>query len=352
MKVPYVDIKARYRHVNVKLVQAAAEVISSGRFIGGEAVSQLENKMAVRFGGQGGVGVASGTDALILSLQALGVSPSDEVIVPAVSFFSTAGAVLRIGAVPVVVDVLPGMPVIDPLKVKQAITKKTRAIVPVHLFGHFAELPDFGIPIVDDAAQAVGGRPPRFQGEFAAISFYPTKVLGAIGDGGMIIGRDAESIQRARRLANHGMSEPHVHEMIMGHAGTNSRLDAVQAAMLNVLSDRLDEVLQIRYRLAMRYNNAFPQLAMPLSSGTPVGVYTIRHVQRDRLRALLADRGVGTSVYYPMSLAAQKCIPKRFPTPNADRFCQEALALPCYEGIEDEQVEWVIHSLKDALEQL
>ena len=152
MKVPYVDMKERYRHTMDNLVEAAKEVIHSGRFIGGAPVENFEQKIAEMFNAGHAVGVASGTDALILSLQAIGVQPADEVIVPAVSFFSTVGAVLRIGAVPVVVDVLPNRPVIDPMAVEQAITPKTRAIIPVHLFGHFARLPDFGIPILDDSA--------------------------------------------------------------------------------------------------------------------------------------------------------------------------------------------------------
>ena len=352
MKVPYIDLTVRYENYHQELITSISDVIVSGRFIGGKKVDEIEQKIAALFGGATGIGVASGTDALTLSLQALNVQVGDEVIIPAVSFFATAGAVMRIGAIPVVVDVLSELPIIDSNAIQNAITPKTAAIIPVHLFGGFAEIPDFGIPIIDDSAQAVGGSPPRFQGELAVVSFYPTKVLGAFGDGGMVIAKTQELGGYVRKLANHGMTEPHLHHKICGHVGINSRLDSIQATILLCMLKRMEKGLRFRQQIAQKYDEAFPQLCLPKDSGTPIGVYIIRHPKRDDLSKVLHKLGVGTSIYYPRSLATQPCVPRRFATPNAEIFCRESLALPCYEGMSEEQVNWVIKSLLLALERL
>ena len=333
---------------------AVQEVLRSGRYIGGPVVSRCEAALAALLGRAHGVGVPGGTVALTQAMQALGVGtrPDDEVIVPAVTFFATAGAVLRAGAIPVVADVLPDRPLLDPDAVRALRTPRTRLIVPVHLFGDAAPHPgDLGVPVLDDAAQAVGAAPPVGQGCAAAVSFYPTKILGAAGDGGMVVTDDADLAARVRALGFHGMGAPHVHHRTAGHMGGNSRLDAVQAAVLLAQVDDLPRRIAARRAIAARYDAVLGALALPRDPGSPVSIYTLRHPERDRLAARLQDRGVQTALYYPRDLTQQPALEgcPRGPTPNAARFCAEALALPCYEGLPDAHVDHVIACLLECL---
>lgn len=349
MKVPFLDIQARYQHKIPAIISTIESTICAGRFVGGPAVSRFEQKMAELFGAEYAIGVANGTDALSLSLKALDVQPGDEVIIPAVSFFATAGAVLRIGAKAVIVDVQPDRPLIDPQAVKEAITEKSKAVIPVHLFGDRVELPELSIPIVDDSAQAVGAQPPAFHGVMAGVSFYPSKILGAFGDGGMVICQDQELAMKIRTLANHGQISPHYHQKIGSHFGINSRLDAIQAEILLLFLEELPRIISDRKAIMKRYQNAFGSLAVPKSEGAVPSLYVIRHPRRDIFQQRLAERGIGSQIYYPYSLAQQPCLERRFPTPYADAFCAEALALPCYEGMSDIQVEMVIDAILDVL---
>lgn len=352
MEVAYLDMSARYARVADRIEPAVAAVMRSGRYIGGPVVADCEAAIATRMGWTHGVGAASGTAAITRLLRAFGLRDGQEVIVPAVTFFSTAGAVLRAGGVPVIVDVLPDRPLLDPAAVRAARTPRTAAVMPVHLFGDTAPHPGIdGLAVLDDAAQAVGAHPPPGHGVAAAISFYPTKILGALGDGGMILTDDPDLAERARALGFHGMVGPHLHARTGPHMGGNCRLDAVQAAALVAQLDDLPVRVGRRQAIAARYDAIVGALAPPRDAGSPVSVYCLRHPDRDRLRTRLAARGVSTTVYYPRPLGAQPALVDcpRQPTPNADAFCATALALPCHEALTDAQVDHVVDALRECL---
>lgn len=342
------DLAARHRRAADRVEAAVLGVLRSGHYVGGPLVARLEAEVSALFGRRYAVGVGSGTDALVLALRALGVGPGDEVVVPAVTFFATAGAVLVLGARPVVVDVLPDRPLMDPDAARRAVGRRTRAVVPVHLFGAAAPHPDVPVPVLDDAAQAAGGTPPRGQGEAVALSFYPTKVLGGAGEGGMVLTDDAGLAERVRRLGNHGLAGPHLHERVGGAVGINSRLDAIQAAVLLEGVKDLAARVARRRAIAERYDAAFGDLAVPRDPGSPVSAYVIRHPRRDALAGALAARGIDSAVYYPRPLGAQPALGRSAPAPNAERFCREALALPCHAAMDDEAVAAVIAAVREA----
>ncbi|MEL6346116.1 MAG: DegT/DnrJ/EryC1/StrS family aminotransferase [Myxococcota bacterium] len=326
-----------------------SDVMRSGRYIGGPVVERCEAAVAGLMGRAHGVGASSGTAAITRLLQARGVRSGQEIIVPAVTFFSTAGAILRAGAVPVIADVLADRPLLDPDAVRSVRTPRTVAVMPVHLFGDRAPHPDIdGLPVLDDAAQAVGATPPPTHGAAAAISFYPTKILGAIGDGGMILTDDPDLAARSRALGFHGIVGPHLHEQTAGHMGGNCRLDAIQAAAILAQLDDLPIRIRRRQAIARRYDAIAGEMALPRDPGSPVSVYVLRHPDRDRARAQLSDAGVQTAVYYPRPLSAQPALADcpRGPTPNAQAFCAQALALPCHEALTDDQVDAVMDALR------
>jgi dTDP-4-amino-4,6-dideoxygalactose transaminase len=337
VRVPFQDLGAVHARTAEKAEAAVLEVLRSGQYVGGPRVAALEEAVAARMGRAYGVAVSCGTEALVLSLWAAGVRPGDEVIIPAVSFFATLGAVIHAGAVPVVVDVLPDRPLIDPALVK--VTARTRAIVPVHLFGDVAP-PVSGAPVVDDAAQAIGI---RTTGAFAALSFYPTKVLAGAGEGGMILVDDPAHRDALRLLRNHGMARAHEAERVDGVVGKNARMDAIQAAVLLARLDDLDAAIAARRAIAARYDAAFGALAVPRSAESPVSSYVIRHPARDKLRAGLAVHGVESQIYYPRTLAQFVGVK----APNAERFCAECLALPCHQALAPEQVDLVIAAVAE-----
>lgn len=342
------DPGARHREVADAVESRVLEVLRSGRWVGGPVVTEAEAEAARAFGRAGAVGVNSGTDALMLALQAVGVRPGDEVIVPALTFFATAGAVCGVGAVPVVVDVGDDG-CIDPDAARAARTPRTRALVTVHLFGTMAAAPDLGVPVVDDAAQAVGGLPPRARGALTAISTYPTKTWGAAGDGGFVIGDDPELLGRVRRLANHGMDGvPHHHPSVEGVVGRNTRLDAVQAAVLLGHAPRVPDRVARRRAIAARYDAALPPLLRPLprDEGSPVHQYAVLAADRDRVRSALAELGIETAIYYPTPLHLQPALAARAARcPVAERLCGELLAVPVHEGLDDADVGRVVDAL-------
>lgn len=353
-EVPFLDMAARAAPTAPAVEAAVLAVLRTGRYIGGPPVARCEARIAALLGRAHGVGVPSGTAALSQILQALGIGlrPDDEVIVPAVTFFSTAGAVLRAGATPVLADVLPDRPLLDPDAARALLTRRTRLVLPVHLFGDMAPHPsDLGVPVVDDAAQAVGAAPPVGQGLAAAVSFYPTKILGAVGDGGMVVTDDPDLAQRVRDLGFHGMTEPHLHHRTAGHMGGNSRLDAVQAAAILAQVDDLPRRIAARRAIAARYDAVLDELALRRDPGSPVSIYTLRHPQREALAQRLRQRGVQTALYYPCDLSQQPALQgcPRGATPHAARFCAEALALPCHEGMPDAHIDHVVASLKECL---
>ncbi len=351
--IPLVDVAGRHARVAAEVERRVAAVLASGRWVGGPEVAACEAAVAHLAGRAHGVGVASGTDAEGGEGQGQGVGPGDEVIVPAVSFFATAGAVVRLGARPVIADVLDDRPLMDPDAARALVGPRTRAVVPVHLFGAAAPEPDLGLPVVDDAAQAAGSEPFPGRGAAAALSFYPTKVLGGAGDGGMVVTDDPALARRVRALGHHGAAGPHLHERVAGHVGGNSRLDAVQAAVVLAHLADLPARLARRRAIAAAYRAALGDLCLPASPGSNEAVFCLRHPERDRLADALARRGVATAVYYPRPLTEQPALAGLLradqpPAPRAARFCAEALAIPCHVGMSDADVVRVIEAVREA----
>lgn len=350
-----VDLAGRHAAVREELEAGVREVLRSGRFIGGPVVERCEQEVAGLLGRRFGVGAGSGTDALWLALAAAGIGPGDEVIVPALSFFATVESVLLCGATPVIVDVRADRPLLCPDALERATGPRVRAVVPVHLFGDIAEvdeagLRERGVVVVADGAQVVGAMPPPAQGLVLATSFYPTKVLGAVGDGGLVATDDPELAARARRLGSHGMVRDHVHERVSGHIGRNSRLDAVQAAALRAQLPALPARLERRRAIAERLAQVLGGRALPRDPGSPVSVFVLRHPRRDELAQALRERGVHSAVYYPAPMGAQAAARpgcRVEPAPQAERFCREALAIPCHEGLQDEEVEYLCATLAE-----
>ena len=345
--VRIVDLAQRHREVAPEVEAAVLQVLRSGRYVGGPTVAEAERVAAQWFGRRRAVGVNSGTDALMLALQAVGVGPGDEVIVPALTFFATAGAVGALGATPVVVDVSEDG-CMDPDRALAAVTSNTRAVIPVHLFGSLCPLPNVDLPVVDDAAQAIGGAPPRSVGVLSAVSCYPTKIWGAAGDGGFVVGDDPELLDRVRRLANHGMTEsPHLHEKIGAFIGRNSRLDAVQAAILVAHATRLSARLERRRAIAARFDAELSCAPFPRGAGSPVQVYAVCVRERELAIERLREAHIEAAVYYPRSLSQQPALrPNTFETPVADRLCTQLLTLPCHAGMDDQAVDRVVSAMR------
>jgi UDP-2-acetamido-2-deoxy-ribo-hexuluronate aminotransferase len=350
--IALVDLPSRHARTAETTERAVAEVMRSGHYIGGPVVERVEGALAALHGRAHAVGVASGTDALILGLLALGVTPGDQVLVPAVSFFATAGAVLSVGAVPVVVDVLRDRPLAD--WAAAPVGRQARAVIPVHLFGDRAPEPALGLPVLDDAAQAIGRSLPGGEGRLAAMSFYPTKVLGAAGDGGAVLTDDAALADRVRALGHHGHRPDGGFARVEGATGRNSRLGAVQAAVLDAALPDLPARLARRRAIAATYDAEIGGGAcvdtVPRDAESPVSVFCVRHPHRDRLAEQLAAAGVQTRVYYPRPLSHEPALAHlpRVATPNADRFCNEALALPCHVSMTDDDVARVVDAIRSA----
>lgn len=348
--VRMVDLAARHAGVAAAVEQAVLDVLRSGRWVGGPEVEACEAEVATLFGRRHGVGVNSGTDALLLALKALGVGPGDEVIVPALSFFATAEAVLLAGATPVVVDVCEARPLMDPVAAGAAWSSRTRAAIPVHLFGMACPDPGLPVPLVEDSAQAAGQEPPPRLGTLTAVSFYPTKTLCAAGDGGLLATDDPDLARAVRRLAGHGAVEgtAHLHERVAGHPGTNSRLDAVQAAVVRRHLADLPRRVQRRREVAARYDAALPPgaRAVPRDPGDPLHHHVLRSRHRDALAAHLRAWGIETAVYYPRPLSAQPAVGGTGPLPRAEAWCREILSLPCHEALTDHDVLRVVQALE------
>jgi len=344
-----VDLAWRHRDAASDVEPRVLEVLRTGRYVGGPFVDEVERTAATWFGRAGAVGVNSGTDALTLALQAVGVRPGDEVIVPALPFFATAVAVRALGAEPVVVDVgADGC--LDPEAACAAVTGRTRTVVPVHLFGTLARAPECGVPVVDDAAQAVGGTPPRSLGTLTAVSAYPTKTWGGAGDGGFVLGDDPDALERVRLLANHGHTEDGFTEPA-GQPARNSRLDALQAAVLLGHAPHLAARVARRRALAARYDAALPPgvSALPRDPGSPVHHYVALVPDRDRVAAALCARGVESRVYYPRPLHEEPALARAAHTPVADDLCRRVLALPVHAGLSDEDADVVLEALHAAV---
>ena len=364
--ISVVDLTRQHAALRPALLAAMARVLDSSRFILGAEGVALETALAARAGVRHGIGVASGTDALRLALQVLDVGPGDEVITPAFSFVASGSTIVMLGATPVFVDIDPATYALDVQALERAITPRTRGMIVVHLYGHPAAMTPIvalararGLFVIEDAAQAVAaevdGRPVGAWGDATCLSFYPTKNLGACGDGGMILtGRD-DLADRLRRLRHHGDAARYRHVEL----GLCSRLDELQAAVLRVKLDRLDEWTAARRRIAARYHERLADTPLTLPVERP-GVrhvyylYTVRHPQRDALATALAELGVGTAVHYPMTVPTQPMFgaPDERGWPEARRAAREVISLPCFAELTDDEVEEVAGAVRLACRRL
>ncbi|KPK98594.1 MAG: transcriptional regulator [Planctomycetes bacterium SM23_65] len=365
MKVPLLDLSRTYRELEPEIVQAVEKLLRSQRMILGPAVHRFEQSLAALCGSMFAVGCASGSDALLLALLAAGVKPGDEVVTTAFSFFATAGSIHRAGAAPVFVDIDPQTFNINPELIERAMTKRTKALLPVHLYGQAADMDGImaaadrtGLPVIEDAAQAIGAHYHHKVcgaiGLIGCLSFYPTKNLGAAGDAGACLTDDEALAEELKSLRVHGAipDEPYVHHSV----GKNSRLDAVQAVILSVKMKHLREWNETRRRLARYYTEGLA----PVEEVTPPYVaedgehvfhqYVIRVPRRDKLETYLKHRGVGTRVFYPVPLHLQPCFKslggKKGDFPEAERACREVLALPIYPGLTREEQDYVVESIR------
>jgi len=364
MPVPLLDLDAQYRPLRDALLAAMTRVADSQRFIMGPEIEALERELAAMLGIRHAVAVSSGTDALLLALMALDVKAGDEVVTPTFSFFATAGAVARVGARPVLVDIDPATFNIDPAQAAAAITPKTRAIIPVHLFGLCADLDPLmdvasraGIPVVEDAAQAIGasyrGRSAGGIGACGCFSFFPSKNLGAFGDAGLLTTNDDASAARARLLRTHGMEPKYYHHVV----GGNFRMDALQAAVLRVKAPHLAEWTHARRRNAERYRCLFKDAGLEsiVLPPEPEGYrhifnqFVIRTPERDALKRHLDQQGIGNEIYYPVPFHLQPCFAhlgyRRGAFPAAERAADECLAIPIYGELTAEQQQTVVSSI-------
>ena len=366
MKVPQLDLVVQYKSIKNEIDTAILDVLEKGHFIMGENVKKIEESIASFVGVKHAIGVASGTDALLISLMAIGIKPGDEVITTPFTFFATAGSIARLYAKPIFVDIDPKTYNIDVSKLEEMLKKryspKMKAIIPVHLYGQCADMDPiielakkYNLKVIEDAAQSLGAtykdKQSGSMGDFGAFSFFPTKNLGAYGDGGMIVTNNDELAERARILRVHGAKPKYYHSIV----GLNSRLDEIQAAVLNVKFKYLPKWIEQKRKVAEIYNKLF---AKDLSGKviTPYEApynyhtyhqYTIRvgADKRDNLRAYLKEQGIGTSVYYPLSLHLQKCFDylgyKEGDFPESEKASKEVLSLPMYPEISNEKVKFV-----------
>jgi dTDP-4-amino-4,6-dideoxygalactose transaminase len=350
--VPFLDVNRENERLATEIQRALSGVVSSGRFILGPLGEQLENQLAELSGAKYGVACASGSDAILLSLMALGIGSGDEVIVPAFTFFATASAVSRLGATPIFVDIDPKTFQINPSCVQEAITPATRAIIPVHLYGQVVQMEaiqklaaEYGLSVIEDSAQAIGASSLEGMagslGTLSAFSFYPTKNLGGMGDGGLITTSVEALAQKLRLLRGHGMHPRYYHSCI----GINSRLDEFQAAVLLAKLPHLEGWLQRRRQIAASYSELLRSVEVASHIELPFTrpgcqhtwhQYTIRvkNGRRDSLRAFLQERNIGSEVYYPVPLHKQECYvgmqgcAQRLP--ESERAAEEVLSLPIF----------------------
>lgn len=373
MKVPFFDLKLQFTSIQDEIYASLKEVFKTQQFILGPQVKQLEEAIAPYCQTQYGIGVASGSDALLLALMALGIGKEDEVILPTFTFFATAGSVSRLKAKPIFVDIHPETFNIDPSRIEEKISPKTKAIIPVHLFGQCADMDPIlqmakakGLFVIEDAAQAIGAeykpslhslsRRAGGMGDLGCFSFYPTKNLGAMGDAGMVVTNRLDLAERIRILRVHGSQPKYFHRWI----GLNSRLDTIQAAILLVKFKYLEKWTQERQKRAQIYHTLFrdsssdiPDLQLPITQYENTHVYhqyVIRVRERDRLRDFLLKEGIGTDIYYPLPLHLQDCFSflghRRGDFPNSEKASGEVLALPIYPELTEDQQFFIVDRIR------
>ena len=367
MNVPLLDLKAQYATIKKELMPAIEAVMDSNYFINGPAVKELEDLVARYSDAKAGVGVSSGTDALLCALMTLGIGQNhmvDEVITTPYTFFATAGCVWRAGAKPVFVDIDPDTFNIDPAKIEAAVTKNTRAIMPVHLFGQMADMDPImeiarkhNLAVIEDGAQAIGatykGRKAGSIGTAGCFSFFPSKNLGGMGDGGMIVTNDPALGEKLAVFRNHGSKPKYYHKFV----GGNFRLDTIQAAGLIVKLRHLDGWSAKRRANAKRYGELLggvSQVKLPVIRDYCVSIYNqyvICGPRRDELQTFLKDNGIGTEVYYPVSMHEQECFKdlgyRKGQFPHSEKAEAQSLALPIYPELTDEQIRYVADKIKE-----
>ncbi len=389
MHVPILDLTRQYETIKSEIDAAVANVLASGRFILGPELNAFEKEIAAYCGVKHAIGVASGTDALLLSLRALGVGPGDKVILPSFTFFATAGVVHNVGATPVFADIDSKTLNLDPADIRRILTTNheprtnIKAIIPVHLYGQMADMDEimkiakeYNIAVVEDAAQAIGAQysgprttnyEPRTTnhelfskagtiGDLGCFSFFPTKNLGAYGDGGMIVTNDDALAESVRTLRVHGSKPKYYHRMV----GVNSRLDALQAAILRAKLPHLDEWTAVRQRVAARYDKLFQDvqgIEIPYRAPDRTHIfhqYTIRVLdgRRDELHDFLKEQGIGTFIYYPLPLHLQECFQElghsEGDLPQSELASQEVLSLPVFPELTEEEQDYVIKQIQIA----
>jgi dTDP-4-amino-4,6-dideoxygalactose transaminase len=365
--VPLLDLQAQYAPIRDEVLAAITRVCDSQRFIMGPEITALERELAALIGVNHAVAVSSGTDAILLALMALGIGPGDEVVTTTYSFFATAGCIARVGAKPVLVDIDPVTFNIDTSAAEAAITPRTRAIMPVHLYGLSADMDPIvriagktGVAIVEDAAQAIGstyrGRPAGGMSQFGCFSFFPSKNLGAFGDAGLVTTNDAALAKRAELLRMHGMEPKYYHQVV----GGNFRMDALQAAVLRVKAPHLAAWTEARRLNAKRYATLFRDAGLLDRIVLPVEPPGLRHIynqfvirvpHRDDLKTFLDDRGIGNEIYYPVPFHLQQCFADlgyaRGAFPHAERAASQTIAIPIYSEISIEQQQAVVSAIAE-----
>jgi dTDP-4-amino-4,6-dideoxygalactose transaminase len=365
--VPLLDLKAQYKKIRQRIEPAIREVVESQYFILGPKVAELEEVVAQYSSTRHAIGVSSGTDALLIALMALDLSPGDEVITTPYSFFATAGVVARLGARPVFVDINPETYNIDPEYIAAAMTSKTRVIMPVHLFGQMADMEPImelasqqNVYVIEDAAQAIGseykdGRRAGSIGHIGCFSFFPSKNLGGFGDAGMVVTNDQQLSDKLYQLRVHGAEPKYYHKII----GGNFRIDAIQAAILSVKMEYLDSWTEARQKNAADYSQLFRGFGLNEQIGLPKALdhyrhiynqYVIRVPERNKLMQYLKAHHVGCEIYYPVALHNQECFsylnysPGDFP--HAEKAAEETLAIPIYPELSMEQKSYVVEKIR------
>ena len=364
-EVPLLDLRAQYEPLRDEIIAAIARVCDTQRFILGPEVNLLERELASMLGVSDAIAVSSGTDALLLALMALEIGPGDEVITTPYSFFATAGCIVRTGARPVFVDIDPVTFNIDPARIKEAITPRTKAILPVHLFGLSADLDpiceiarDAGLQVIEDAAQAIGatyrGRHVGSIGSFGCFSFFPSKNLGAFGDAGLVTTNDPALAARARLLRTHGMQPKYFHQVV----GGNFRMDAIQAAVLRVKAPHLESWTEARRTNARTYTTLFraaglaDEIVLPTEPADRRHIFNqfvIRAADRDGLKQSLSSNRIGTEIYYPLPFHLQPCFAnlgyQKGDFPAAESAAASTLALPIYSELSAAQQRLVVEAV-------
>ncbi|MCG0274839.1 MAG: DegT/DnrJ/EryC1/StrS family aminotransferase [Thermosediminibacteraceae bacterium] len=361
MKLQFLDLKAQYETIKEEIKKAIIDAVESGQYIMGPNVKAFEEEIAAYLGVKHAIAVANGTDALVLTLDALGIGPGDEVITSPYTFFASAECISRVGAKPVFADIDPNTFNICPEEIEKKISEKTKAIIPVHIFGQAADMDKItalaekhGLYVIEDACQAIGaeinGRKVGTIGKAGCFSFFPTKNLGAYGDGGLVVTNDDELAEKIRLLRVHGSRKKYFHEAV----GYNSRLDEIQAAILRVKLKYIDSWNEARRQKAKLYNE--------LLKNTPVKtpdikdekshvfhLYTILAPNRDELKKHLEQKGIPTGIYYPLPLHLQEAYKdlgyEKGDMPIAEKTCESNLSLPIYPELTDEQIKFIVDAV-------